>query len=388
MKLNFGKLLIGAALTSALLSAALLPSRCEADSTPAPSGQSIGNVAKIDGKLSVMRANQSEWSAGFLQMPDYPQDHLRTDDKSVAALDMLVGGRIGIDKGTEIYLDQEGKATEVGSATNQTLVLKSGSVWCKFQKQDHPFRIKTDNTTVSIKGTEFVVDQQSKTTTISVLEGTVAYTEAGQATTKDAKAGTVVTLEYEKIPVVKYVDPDELRKQEIEKHRAVINEVGAFLSYSGVGGDVVYGANIVLSAIEDPEQFGKDVGASVVESSVPVVGGMLGGMIRHGGDNKKEPPLQPAENAAVAQGELKFKWKKFQDADHYFLLMSMDKSMPRDKVEWAAKVDGDSIRYPDNGLPLQPGVHYWRLIPLDDKGDPIHGSDTKAVQSEFTLTHS
>lgn len=189
---------------------------------PAPAGPVVASVVAIDGKLSVKRSGSSTWTAAKLNMSDYLHDRLKTDTKSMAGLEFVVGGKIALSHSTEVELMGTRKAEEVGSGTE--LQLTSGSLWATMTPQKNTFSIKTPSCTIGIRGTEFVVDEDSDGTQVSVLSGEVAVTDATNQETL-ARPGHVLRVRRGQRPVVRVVELSTLRGQLQQRH----GRLGKFL---------------------------------------------------------------------------------------------------------------------------------------------------------------
>jgi ferric-dicitrate binding protein FerR (iron transport regulator) len=178
-------------------------------------GSVVASVIAIQGKLSVKSVGSAGWSAARVNQSDYPHDHLKTDASSVAALEFVVGGRIGLNKGTEVEITGSREATDVNKGTQ--LKLTSGSLWAKMSKQKDTFRIATPSCTIGIRGTEFVVEEKSGGTEVSVLEGEVAITDAAAHLTL-ARPGEVLRILPGKPPIIRLVQLALLRRQLQQRH--------------------------------------------------------------------------------------------------------------------------------------------------------------------------
>ena len=351
----------------------------------APSGPAIATVAAINGTLSVQRAGQNRWCEGYVQMPDYVQDRLKTDSGSMAAIDFNTGGRVGINKGSEVLLTTTG-ATAGGSGGFQTLSVQSGTVWAKFQKQEKPLRIQTKNAVFTIKGTEFVVEAASNEgTTVSVLEGEVGFAPIQEdgtigAEIGSAPAGTQVTIAYKQVPVSKQYEPKQLRRNLEDRYpalnnwfvRQVLSQVLYRVPYSG----------LAVAIINNPGQAAVDFATNQATSRIPG-GGLLGGVIHSAANQPKQPDF-PCELTPDQRqqdpGSLTFTWKQFRNCKEYLLLVSTDEKM--DTLDWSSRVSTTSATYPLNALPLTAGQKYfWRVIGLKDNGKP----EGKASQTWFTV---
>lgn len=139
----------------------------------------VARVYYVDGKkLEYSKSGDGKWVAGKKDMAGFVKDHFRTDGSTAAGLELLLGGRVGLKKGSEIVLLSEGEAGSVEGNRVNKIVLNSGGAWAKFQKQDKPLTIQTRGGVMGIKGTEFTVETSDNgETEIVLLEGSVDYTD-------------------------------------------------------------------------------------------------------------------------------------------------------------------------------------------------------------------
>jgi len=72
-------------------------------------------------------------------------DKISTKQSSggVAALELMIGGRVGIKRDTEVQLVNVGEVQDVDGDRLRQIVLKSGGVWAKFTKAERPLTIQT-----------------------------------------------------------------------------------------------------------------------------------------------------------------------------------------------------------------------------------------------------
>ena len=132
-------------------------------------------------KLEISKDGKSGWKKTKKNAPGYVSDHFRTDAKTAAAIELMVGGRIGIKKNSEILLLNANEAGVVENGVARKIQLKSGGMWAKFAKQDKgkKLTIQTRGGVMGIKGTEFTVDtnEENGQTDIELVEGSVDYTD-------------------------------------------------------------------------------------------------------------------------------------------------------------------------------------------------------------------
>lgn len=363
----------------------------------------VASVIAIDGKLTCERPGKGKYAA-FVQMPDYTQDVLSTDANSVAALEFTVGGKIGINKGSAVRII--GNRSAADATSGQVLKLDSGTIWAKFDKQKSPLYIRTRNTTIGIRGTEFLVEAGTDSTTIDVFEGTVAYSAtkeaSGEATDASlpanaptATAGMRVVIDTALKADVKTYDPAKLRQDDAQRYKDIATVLVSLRVISNIAGFVPGGSPVStyagyaawgIEAVNDPAKAAGDWAASQVSSRIGIgIPNPFGG---GGGGAKKDPPfpidLQPYQKDA-APPSLTFSWKPLKDAKKYVVLVSKDESMNQGNLAWATQVSDTSATYPNDGPPLEPGQkYYWRVVGMDGDGK----AKGKASQTWFMVPSS
>jgi hypothetical protein len=144
----------------------------------------VARVFDVKGdSLQVQREGQSKWEKGKKDTAGFIKDHFRTDKATTAALELLIGARVGIKPNSEIVLLSEDAAGQVDGKNVRKIKLNSGGVYAKFHKQDKPLTIQTRGGVMGIKGTEFSVETDENQTSITLLEGDVDYTPASSEET-------------------------------------------------------------------------------------------------------------------------------------------------------------------------------------------------------------
>jgi hypothetical protein len=80
-------------------------------------------------------------------------DVLTTDDHTVAALEFLIGGRVGINKSTNVEMVNE-RSVKDGETSLKRLIMKNGSLWMKADASalKQPIEIQTNGGTMGIRG--------------------------------------------------------------------------------------------------------------------------------------------------------------------------------------------------------------------------------------------
>lgn len=346
----------------------------------------MASVAAIEGSLSVQRDGQPQWYSGYVKMPDFVRDRLKTDTRSMAALDFVSGGRVGLGRGSEIEIRGQGEVQQSGGAGGaQTVVLTSGTLWAKFSPQEKPFQVRTESALLSVKGTEFAVEcAADQTTTLSVLEGKVAYSPLGDESQAASLAteGMQVILAYKKVPVVKTYPVGTLRQRLDERfpgldHWLVRQYVGNV--WRGIENNPQ-----AVQVITDPNKVVADIRRKVAANLEPLR--RLGIQVPNldpGGQKPDFPSGLDPDQVGVDPMRLSFRWDPLEGCQEYALLMSRNENMGT--LDWSARTKGTSLSYPSTGFPLQQGARYfWRVIGLDGSGEPVG----KAGQTFFTASAS
>lgn len=361
----------------------------------------VASVVAIDGKVMLERPGAGKYAA-FVQMPDYIGDKLTTEAKSVAAVEFVVGGKIGINPNSSVVITGNRSATD---ASGSVLQVASGAVWAKFDKQKSPLIIRTPSATLGIRGTEFLITADNESTTVDVFEGKVAYqpTKPGEEVTAlpdtapVATAGMRIIIGNALKAKVETYDPEKLRKEDADKYKDLASALVALRIVSNIAGFIPGGsrlypaigyANLAIDVVANPEQAARNLAASQVESHVPM-GGLLGGVIRSGGGQKKDPDfpieLKPYDQENANPNDLRFSWKQFKDAKQYVVLVSKSEAMDQGNLQWAANITENGVVYPKDGPPMQAGQKYfWRVVAMNDEGKALG----KASQSWFTVSES
>lgn len=354
----------------------------------------VAQVAEIKGMLEVKKSSDTAWSSASVKMPAYIQDQFKTDENSVADLEFLVGGHVGINKNTIIEITGVRDAKDVTKKSlTQKIILKAGAIWAKFSGQDKSLQFQTQGGVLAIKGTEFVVEENSasKETKIYVLEGEVAYTTPKEEI--KAKAGDKITIPWENVPVVKHYEPAEL-KNECKNNFAELYEgiknilqfVSMAQSFSGASvmdtSSLGY-ASMAVDVISNPAEAVKNYAVNTASSYVP---GPFGSLISSAATSESKQEKKPDFPTGLSPDQTEisdinpyFSWGSYEGADSYLVLLSPKEDMK--DLYWSQQVTSTSVQYPSWAKTLEKGVkYYWRVIAAcNDK--PL----SKASQTFFMM---
>ena len=121
----------------------------------------------------------------------YPKDHFITDANTVAALEFLIGGKVSINKNTDIIVVDE-KSIADGKTSVKRVILKSGAMWVKADAKTlkQPLEIQTSGGVMGIKGTEFTVEEAGGSSEVCCFE---SNSEQGGVEVRD-NSGNYVQL--------------------------------------------------------------------------------------------------------------------------------------------------------------------------------------------------
>lgn len=353
--------------------------------------QKVAQVADIKGALEVKKQN-SDWSYASVKMPAYVQDQFKTDNSSVADLEFLIGGHVGINKNTVIEITGERDIKDLTKRTfTQKVVLKAGAIWAKFKGQDKNLQFQTRGGVLAIKGTEFVMEEKpdAKQTQVSVLEGEVLYTTAkGEIS---AKAGDKITIPWQDVPVVRHYKPEELKKEcennFADLYNAIKDIIGFVVMAQAISGQSIVDSGtlgyacMAAEVINNPADAVKNYAVSAASSYVP---GPFGSMISGAASNKEEKkpdfPTGLSPDQIEAEGlNPSFSWSAFPGADSYLVLLSPQEDMK--DLYWSQEVPSTSAQYPNWAKTLQTGTkYYWRVIAASG-----NKAVSKASQTFFTV---
>jgi hypothetical protein len=331
--------------------------------------QKVGTVLDIDGpKLMTNRHQEGRWFQAYPTMATNLGERMKSDAKTTATLEFAIGGRAVISPGTEIEIVGQRDIDVVGNK----VIVKSGKMWAKIDKQNSQLQIQTSGGVMGIEGTEFVVEVSGEDTTLSMLEGSIAVTDAdGQ--TERFKGGEIA---------------DFGRKKRLQR-RALAKEIKEALD----AGDPGAARELLLkNAGFSPGSRGavrfalsrkRGAGPRVFRNVAAANFGPVGKLARKraiagpgaGPGPRRRGPLR--QNGAIAQPEsvsdLKaqgalpsFSWKPVSGASQYSVVLTEDPDGQHPL--WSAVTQQTTITYPAYGPDLTPGYTYhWSVLPHDSQ---------------------
>ncbi|MBI2265828.1 MAG: FecR domain-containing protein [Armatimonadetes bacterium] len=390
--------------------------------------------------ITARKVDEQKWVVAFVNMPDYLHDSIKTGDKSVATIEFVNGSQIGINKGTEIWIESESSAKDVTKRSlPKKITLKAGALWAKLRKAEaeENLQFHTRGGVIGVKGTEFVLEETKDKTRISVLGGQVDYMSEGKTT--PVPAGSELEDALGTAPQVFEKGIEELRKilnqgfpdldPALNSMKSVFGELENMLKYvtQDLGPMMQEAAEKMKEKMKEalekmkkaPEMKGnKEVMKGVEEASeamknMPNFPGSME-MPSPGEQPKTQPPSQPPgasgqrptnlqilEIGGKAEGLLKtyfptFSWKGLDKApSQYRVIVSRAGSAAPEKsgkdespqYVWNATVSGKTtVTYPAKARPLHADqTYFWVVIPENLKGDKPERASSPSEPASFKL---
>jgi hypothetical protein len=317
-----------------------------------------------DGRLLYQDAGKPSWFRAFVDMENYLGQHLKTDAGSMATLRFKLGGLANLSRGSEIEIVGERDVQSVGN----TLLLKSGSLWAKVDKQKKELQIKTAGGVMAIKGTEFVVQvQENGDTKLSLLEGSVVV-QPDLGESYQAEPGSEVIFGRGRPLVAQLRSTREL----LQKLRQDLGD-----NFFEMRQNLQQTRQQMLDLRGDLVNSGQAMRASGEATRESILNSLSQAGLRSRSKGTQRRP-EGGQVTFDAQGLPTFSYAD-QGASQYALFLSRGDSF-RENLAWAVRSSQNRVTYPADGRPLEPGFYRWRVVPLDASGQPMG----TAVEGSFT----
>ncbi|MBT9584218.1 FecR domain-containing protein [bacterium] len=329
----------------------------------------------------------------------YIKDHFITDKNTIAALEFLIGGRVGINKDTDIEIVNERSVAD-GKTDVKRIILKNGSLWVKADAKalKQPIEIQTNGGVMGIKGTEFTVDQQPDgSTRVCCFEsnsdqGGVEVRDSAGKVVGIAKPGDEYRVSLKNAPVVKHNDDVPKFRESIlndDVYRGMSTATYFIHAFGGSTyipyvGNVFYAASIYDNLERNPGYAAAQILSAANVPYAGTIGGFLSSAPRQPAKPDFPSELSPDGSDKSTKPKQSnpfpsFSWVGVEDAKGYVVMVSQDENC--DKVVFTERVTGTSVNYPPDMRPLDPGQYYWRVIPVDEEDKPVE----KGAQTFFTV---
>jgi len=138
----------------------------------------VGSFTIIKGDVSVLRSEGENWENAEIDMPVFPGDKIKTEERSEAELILDDGSMLRLEQKTQIEIVSatvEERNGEEGKK-NFSVKLGLGKLLSNFKKlmnnQSH-YNVITSTAVAGVKGTEFSVECAEDKTEVVVFEGEV-----------------------------------------------------------------------------------------------------------------------------------------------------------------------------------------------------------------------
>lgn len=339
----------------------------------------VARVESISGDGNLFYKQQDDWFRAYVEMDNYKGQHLKTDANSMATLTFNLGGQANINKGTEIEISGDRDIEVVGN----TIVVKSGTLWAKVNKQKEELKIKTSGGVMGIRGTEFVVQVlDNGETKFSLLEGVVdVYPVVGEPHT--AQPGQAILfgrqrrLEYRLRGTERLLQDleGELGRNFFELRRE-LRQARRSLRQANTE---------IRRARLEARRGGREARAGLREARAAL---REAGLAREA--RRADPDLSSLEDMGAEEvdplsvsvdssGGRVFSFEDLE-GENFAVLVSRGDSFAR-SVSWATRTTSRSVSYPRDARPLTRGTYRWRVMPLDEEGRPLGTS----YESSFTV---
>lgn len=131
-------------------------------------------ITATTGDVRLLKAGNQDWLKAVKGMGLLKSDAISTGIASEADLDIDLEKHLLVSQ--EVRMVIENLLIEAGKGTSTTLTIDTGSAYIRIMKKlnpDETFEIKTPNCIMGVRGTHFVIEVFSGSTTLSVLEGSV-----------------------------------------------------------------------------------------------------------------------------------------------------------------------------------------------------------------------
>lgn len=355
----------------------------------------VQSIQPVDPKgqtqLLQQRANENQSFPVTVNATGYVQDRFKTSRNTLAALEFLIGGRVGINQNTDVEIVNE--RSVVDSLEGKRLVLKAGGVWVKADAKSlkQPLEIQTNGGIMGIRGTEITIhEEEDGTVEVNCFEsnsqlGGVEIHDLNGQLVGTARPGEQYRIHRQRKPIFK-------RFQDIAQFRRLILEGPRFRSLGrhpyfnqrflgGLG-------SLPRAELAHPYWYAQHHRS--LERNP---------FARYGRTNPGHPGRRPHRGPAFvsmtfpsrlvpdssdpdqrpASAHPRFSWLGVQGADGYLVTVSRDEEGLENL--FTRRVKGTTAIYPPLMRPLPAGRYFWRVTPLSGQDRPVK----EASQTSFEV---
>ena len=325
----------------------------------------------------------------------YVRDHFVTNKNTVAALEFLIGGRVGLNKDSDIQIVDDHSIKD-GKTSVTRIILKSGAMWVKADAASlkQPLEIQTNGGVMGIKGTEFSIETTAEGADVCCFEsnseqGGVEILDDQGKVLGTVRPGDEMRSNRRQARLLKsYANRAQFREQ---RTRRIFGALGPrlqrwmlrqrkyghslsstplasprrpFLDHEGM-------AEAWKKLIRNPHQAGQRLARS--RAGKKIARRLLN---QQGNDFPTDllPDLEANPQAAASRPQ--FSWDPVEGADGYLLFLARDEE--GSDILYTARTSNPNHGFPEDVRPLEAGRYYWRVVPVDGEDRPVQKSSQAA----------
>ncbi|MBX3172473.1 MAG: FecR domain-containing protein [Candidatus Eremiobacteraeota bacterium] len=350
---------------------------------PAPAEEPVLRVQSIQavdpkGQTQLLQKRPEE-AKGYpvtINATGYVQDHFATSSNTMAALEFLIGGRVGINQSTDVEVLNE-RAVGDAPIPVKRIVLKNGSIWVKADAKTlkQPLEIQTNGGVMGIRGTEFTVhEEEDGTVEVNCFE---SNSEQGGVEIRDltgqvvgtARPGDQVRLHRSRRPVFRrFQNIAQYRQQILTSRRFQALGRNAYFNKRFLGGlGAMPGAELAHAYFraQQHRQLERNPHAAHPRRRLTF-------------PSRLTPDANDPGQSAVGHHP-RFSWLGVARANGYLVTISRDEA--GEENLFTQRVKATRTSYPLFMRPLPSGRYYWRVTPVDAQDNPI----LEASQTTFDV---
>lgn len=321
----------------------------------------------------------------------YVLDHFATSSNTMAALEFLIGGRVGINQSTDVEVLNE-RSLGDGQVPVKRMVLKNGSMWVKADAKTlkQPLEIQTNGGVMGIRGTEFTIhEEEDGTVEVNCFEsnseqGGVEIRDLNGQLVGTARPGDQVRVHRSRRAIFRrFQNISQYRQEILNGRRFQALSRNAYFNRRFLGG---------LGAMPTPElarayfraqqhrQLERNPFSRYQRTNPAHPGKRKAALafISMTFPSRLRPDAGDPSQQAVGPYP-RFDWLGVPGADGYLLTISRDEA--GEENLFTQRVKHSKATYPIAMRPLASGRYYWRVTPVDAQDNPI----LEASQTAFDV---
>lgn len=327
----------------------------------------VAKVMGIDGSsLTTNRRTEGRWFQAYSGMKSYLTERLRTGEQTSAMLEFAIGGRAGINRNTEIEIVGLRDVETVGNK----IVVKTGTMWAKIDKQKKRLQIQTAGGVIGVEGTELLVahDPETKVSEVLLFEGRITLTD-DKGNKKTMNPGDYASLGGPSGMCVLSYPPTSLRTLIVER----FPRFSSYLAQYDVATIPKPASPTLIRGFLKPRPGLYELLAVSNDTLVTDPAEFASGA---GSD--RLTGLQPSQTNVGGKPNLS--WDAFPGAESYQVVLAADENM--DDIAFSGVAEQNSLDIPAGAPGIGSGKYFYRVIPLDKDGKPMG----RASQTWFETT--